>query len=112
MSGTVTSSAFIYSSDERLKTNIQNLNPQTSLENILNLQGVSFNWKANDRADIGVIAQDVEKVFPQIVSTDPNTGLKAVEYGNLVAPLIEAVKAEQAEITALQTEVAALKAAK
>ena len=46
-----------------------------------------------------MIAQNVEKVFPEIVATSENgEGLKAVEYGNLVAPLIEAVKEQQEQI--------------
>jgi hypothetical protein len=41
---------------------------------------------------VGVIAQEVEKVYPQLVSTDEKTGLKAIQYGNLVGPIIEAIK--------------------
>ncbi|HJO07926.1 MAG TPA: hypothetical protein QGG37_11390, partial [Chloroflexota bacterium] len=46
---------------------------------------------------LGLIAQDVEKVFPELVSTN-NEGLKTVAYGNLIAPLIEALKAQENEI--------------
>lgn len=107
--GNVRAGAFFYNSDKTLKTNILSLDSSDSLSKILNLQGVSFNWKADGRKDMGLIAQDVEKVFPDIVSTDKSTGLKSVEYGNLVAPLIEAVKAQQKEIDALKKEVEALK---
>ncbi len=79
-------------SDERLKNNIATLD--NSLEKIINLRGVSYDMKdepgpAGER--IGVIAQEVEKQFPQLVSTGPN-GMKSVQYDGLVAPLIEAVK--------------------
>lgn len=110
--GSLTASAFYYSSDRNLKTNIADLDPNTALQDILDLQGVSFNWKSTGAASIGLIAQDVQKVFPELVATDPKTGLESVEYGNLVAPLIEAVKAQQTEIENLQAEVNALKAAK
>ena len=56
------------------------------------MNGYSFDWKNDGRKDIGVIAQEVEKQFPDIVHTDEKTGMKSVEYGNLVAPIIEAIK--------------------
>jgi hypothetical protein len=52
-----------------------------------------------------VIAQEVEKVYPDIVHTNPNTGMKSVEYGNLVAPLIEAVKEQQKIIDAQKSQI-------
>jgi len=102
----ITASSFLYSSDERLKTNIQPL--QDSLSNILQLEGISFNWKENGQANIGLIAQDVEKVFPELVSTD-SEGMKSVEYGNLVAVFVEAIKEQQKQIDVLRKEVEELK---
>ncbi len=99
--------AFFYTSDERLKTNIAPLSD--ALSKILRLNGVSFNWKASGEPSVGVIAQNVEQVYPELVATDPKTGLKSVQEGNLVAPLIEAVKAQQKEIDELKAEIAALK---
>ena len=61
------------------------------LSKILLLNGYMFTWKATDKRDMWVIAQEVEKVFPEIIHTD-DQGYKSVEYGNLVAPLIEAIK--------------------
>lgn len=82
------------SSDARLKENIKPI-PQ-ALEKILSLRGVEFDWndrsKAYGRHDIGVIAQEVEKVFPSVVHESKETGMKMVDYGSLVAPLIGAVK--------------------
>lgn len=82
------------SSDERLKENIQPL--QDSLVKIQKLQGVEYNYrdkaKFTDKHQIGVIAQEVEKVYPEVVITDKTTGLKSVAYDHLVAPLIEAFK--------------------
>lgn len=80
------------SSDVRLKKDISTLDD--SLNKVSNLRGVHFNWK-NENQDphlqIGLIAQEVEKEFPELVSTD-NEGMKSVNYSGLVAPLIEAVK--------------------
>ena len=105
---------FLYNSDIRLKQNIIPI--KNSLSKILSLNGYTFDWKKDGKHDIGVIAQEVEKVFPDIVHTDEKTGMKSVEYGNLVAPIIEAIKElagnvrnNTTEIDALQSENAALK---
>lgn len=82
------------SSDKRLKENIRPLD--NSLEKILMLQGVEYDYKDKakfgDKHQVGVIAQDVEKIYPEVVITDSKTGMKSVAYDHLVAPLIEAVK--------------------
>jgi hypothetical protein len=88
-SGNVTGNAFFYSSDRRLKYDIKDVK---GLELILAMRGVSFKWKRDNSPELGLIAQEVEKVAPELVKTDLRTGLKAVKYGNLVAPLIESVK--------------------
>ena len=97
--------AFYYSSDKNLKYNIEPLNG--SLSKILELEPVAFNWKDDDKISIGLIAQDVEKIFPEVVSGEE--GSKVVNYGILVAPLIEAVKEQQKEINELKAEIEALK---
>ncbi|MFA5744879.1 MAG: tail fiber domain-containing protein [Candidatus Paceibacterota bacterium] len=84
--------ATMCSSDEQLKTNITVI--PDALESIEQIKGVTFNWAdttKNQNQFIGVIAQDVQKVFPQAVAT-LSDGYLAVDYGALVAPLIEAVK--------------------
>ena len=60
--------------------------------NILNdIRGVSFNWNSDDRKSVGVIAQEVEKVLPELIgSTEDN--MKTVNYNGLIGVLIEAVK--------------------
>ncbi len=106
--GDVGATAYYYTSDRSLKTAVAPL--PGALASVLKLQGVSFSWKKDGSKSVGVIAQDVEKVYPELVHTDKATGIKSVEYGNLVAPLIEAVKEQQKEIEALKAEVASLKA--
>ncbi|QDK38056.1 tail fiber domain-containing protein [Bdellovibrio sp. NC01] len=82
------------SSDRTLKENITPL--EESLEKILQLQAVRYDYKDKvrfgDRKHIGLIAQDVEKIYPEVVVTDKQTHLKSIAYDHLVAPLIEAVK--------------------
>lgn len=104
----VAANAYFYISDKRLKKNVEPI--EGALAKVLSLAGVTFAWKSTGEKSVGLIAQDVEKVFPELVSENPNTGMKSVEYANLVAPLIEAVKEQQAQIEALKAEVEALKA--
>ncbi|VVB83410.1 Chaperone of endosialidase [uncultured archaeon] len=99
-STSVSSGSFLYTSDKSLKTNIVPIS--NALEKLQQLNGVSFNWKATGRADDGLIAQDVEKDFPELVSTD-SAGLKSVEYGNLVGVLVEAIKEQQKQIDELKS---------
>ncbi|MCQ4443287.1 tail fiber domain-containing protein [Enterobacter cloacae] len=89
-------------SDERLKENVKPLDH--SLEKILKLKGVSYTWKENKSPDVGLIAQDVEKVYPELVKTEGE--IKQVDYQKLVAPLIEAVREQQEQINALKDDVA------
>ena len=103
VAGNVQASAFYYSSDISLKENIKPI--ENSLEKIMKLQGVSFNWKDNGDPSIGLIAQEVEEIFPEVVITDQNTGLKSIDYGNLVGVLIEAIKEQQNQINELQTKI-------
>ena len=81
---------FIYqSSDLRLKKDIHPLTD--SLEKIMRLKPVNFKFKANNEQSEGFIAQDIEKIYPELVSENPN-GMKAVNYEGLIAPLIKAVQ--------------------
>lgn len=107
----VTSGAYYYISDERLKKNIKKLDSKSALDKIMKLDGVSFDWisqEVDSGTEIGLIAQNVEEVFPELVRTNSD-GFKSVEYGNLVAPLIEAVKEQQAQIDELRKEIEMLK---
>ncbi len=106
INGDVTANAYFYSSDKRLKKNI--LSITDPLQKILALNGYLFTWKANNKKDMGVIAQEVEKIFPEIVNTD-GEWYKSVEYGNLVAPLIEAIKALNTKVETQAKEIAILK---
>jgi hypothetical protein len=97
------------SSDERLKENITEISG--ALDKIDQLRGVTFTWKDHEKDQsekVGVIAQDVQKVFPQIVGALED-GTLTVDYGALVAPLIEASKELKAENETLRAELDALK---
>jgi hypothetical protein len=79
-------------SDNRLKKNVVPLN--NSLEKILSLDGVYYDWISKDMdqsKQLGLIAQDVQKVYPEAVKTNQN-GFLSVSYSNLIAPVIESIK--------------------
>ncbi|PKH24509.1 hypothetical protein CIG19_08585 [Enterobacterales bacterium CwR94] len=87
-------------SDITLKENVKPL--EDPLQKILQLKGVSYTWKKDGTADIGLIAQNVEKVFPQLVKE--KDGLKQIDYQKLVSPLIEAIREQQNEINQLKKD--------
>ena len=98
VNGNIRAFGYVYnSSDRALKKNIVTI--ENPLEKIMQLRGVTFNWIKDNQPSVGLIAQEVEKVFPSVVTGVE--GNKSVAYSNLVAPLIEAVKAQQKEIDAL-----------
>jgi hypothetical protein len=91
VSGNVLATTYLYSSDRRLKTDIAPLLGQ--LEKVNALEPVSYTMKADPghAKRLGLIAQDVEPLYPEIVHTNAD-GMKAIDYASLVAPLIAAVK--------------------
>ncbi len=108
---TVYATTFSYTSDRRLKENIEPmLNP---LEKVLQLNGVTFDWKSTGEKDVGFIAQEVEKVDPTLVMTGQSvegdeTEYKSVKYGNIVAITVEAIKELYYELTGIKERVAEL----
>lgn len=113
--GDVTSTGTWGPSDIRLKKNIEVIpNPLNKLKI---LEGVTFNWRKDefpqmgftDGRQIGLIAQDVEKTFPELVNTD-SAGYKSVAYDKFTAVLLEAIKQQQKEIESLQNQIKELQA--
>jgi len=98
-----TTTTWTCTSDASMKTDITGLSAQDMLQKIVSLRGVNFRWKtqATDALRYGFIAQDVEKVFPEFVSTDEN-GLKSVAYGAFTPAIIEAIKYQQKQIDGLK----------
>ena len=98
VSGVVTATDFNSTSDISLKDNIQTIiNP---LDKIIKLNGVTFNWKENQKPSIGVIAQELQEILPELVTQGD---IKSVNYNGLIGVLIEAVKEQQKQIEELRT---------
>lgn len=101
VSGTVTATGDITAfSDERTKTNVETITE--ALYKVKAMRGVSYISKFNMEERIGVIAQEVERVVPEVVHTHEN-GLKSVAYQNLVGLLIEAIKALELRVAELES---------
>jgi hypothetical protein len=99
VNATLTATTITESSDLRLKENIKTL--ENSLEKILQLRGVEYNLKSTGENKIGLIAQEVEEVVPQVVFED-NSEFKSVSYGNIVALLIESIRELKEEISEIK----------
>ena len=88
-------------SDDRIKTNIKTI--ENALEKVISMRGVTYNRiDTEDKNEkIGVIAQEIQKVIPQVITKD-STGTLGVAYGNITAILIEAIKEQQKQIDELK----------
>lgn len=91
-----------YSSDKNLKDNISLI--ENSDEKLAKIKGVSFTWKENGNKDIGVIAQDVESVIPEAVTTRAN-GVKAVNYDKIIPLLVNTVNSLNVKIKQLEEKI-------
>ncbi len=110
VAGTAGGTSWTNISDARYKTNIQTI--QNPLQKVLQLQGKTYKFDTEKWKDkgflagtqYGVIAQEVEKIVPEVVTTDAE-GYKGVNYDALVPLLIEAIKAQQAQIDELKKQI-------
>ena len=103
VTGVVTATDFDSTSDIRLKTNIKPIDDP--LSKVVQIEGVSFNWKQDNRPALGVIADQIEKVIPELVHGDDP---KTVNYNGLVGLLIEVVKDQQTQIDDLNKRLSKL----
>jgi hypothetical protein len=99
-----TGAALYCSSDERLKTNITDLD--SALDRINQLRPVEFNWNNDPTGNksIGFIAQEIQKIYPQFVSVvDPATGYLGVNYQSLVTPIIKSIQEMDLKLETLKS---------
>lgn len=114
VNGTVRASSYLTSSDKRFKTNIKNVT--NALDKLSRVQGVSYSFNKEkfsgrsfpEHEKYGVIAQDIQKVFPDMVYEDAE-GYLSVDYVEFVPILIEAIKELRIELLSLKTTEAELK---
>jgi hypothetical protein len=102
-SGNVTATGNVTAySDENLKENIETI--PNALDSVKQMRGVNFVKKDTKEAGTGVIAQEIQKIVPEVVLEDA-TGTLSVAYGNLVGYLIEAIKDQQKQIDELKSKI-------
>lgn len=113
ISGKMNSNGIEELSDRRFKTNISPLS--SVLNKVLKIEGVTYNWRQDefpekafgDRTEIGFIAQELEKYFPELVNTDKD-GYKSVQYSHMVPVLLEAIKEQQQQIELMSNQLRSL----
>jgi len=96
---------FIANSDARLKTNVKII--ENALDKVTQIRGVEYDRIDTGNHQIGLIAQELEEILPDVVHTSED-GIKSVSYGNIVAVLIESIKELKGEISELKEKVAKL----
>jgi hypothetical protein len=114
VAGQAHATSFPASSDARLKTNVKQLT--NVLDKLEKIRAVSFQWnelceslgRSTGRTEIGVIGQEVEAVFPELVTAWGDESYKGVDYGRLSGVLIEAVKELKAQNEVLRSRIEAL----
>lgn len=115
--GTIGNNTTLYHSDKRWKRDIQKL--EGSLNRVMKLQGVQYKWKQEEYPEmnfpngqqIGLIAQDVEKIIPEVVNESAD-GYKSLDYAKLVSILVESIKEQQDQIETLSERIEELEGMK
>ena len=126
--GTTTYNCILTYSDERLKTDVQNYPDASGLAAIAKLRPITFHWKDSQQdkqegAQIGFVAQEMEKVFPQVVKTQTGVSKtiqtahgaesiknpKMIDYREMVVPLVKAVQELKAMFDGDHSAIEALK---
>jgi len=105
LTGIVTATDFNSTSDARLKTNIQVISDP--LDKIVRINGVSFDWINDNTSTMGVIADNIQEVLPELVRTS-TADYKTVNYNGLIGLLIEVAKDQQTQINSLKERLSQL----
>ena len=102
VNGDVIANAYYYTSDIRKKENVTNI--ENSLSKILQLQGISYNLKGEEDKRMGFSAQDLQKVYPELVK-EGSDGYLSIDGTGLIAPLVESIKEQQKKIEELEEKI-------
>lgn len=99
--GIVTATDFNSTSDIQYKENIKTI--ENPVDKILQIRGVEFNWKSNNKKSLGVIAQEIENIFPELIGGGED--YKTVNYNGLIGVLIESIKELKQEVEELKKKI-------
>ena len=104
-SGKIKATAYVTYSDERIKKNIKPI--ERAMDKVKSMHGVTYELKAGGTQEIGLIAQEIEKIAPEVV--DAASDLLGIDYSRITPILIEAVKDQQKQIDDLKKQLEDLK---
>ena len=107
VTGTLSADELVETSSIRFKENVKSI--ENAFDTVSKLQGVTYDWIESGKADIGFIAEEVEKVIPELVKKNDDGIVEGMNYGKLTAMLVEVVKTQQAQIDELKLDVDFLK---
>jgi len=94
--GALFANKFHSTSSIEFKENVERI--QSAISLIMSLKGVTFNWKASGAPDMGLIAEEVDEILPEVVSRDDEGKIIGISYNSLTGLLVEAIKAQQEQI--------------
>ena len=100
-SGKIKATAYVTYSDERIKKNIKPI--ERAMDKVNSMHGVTYELKAGGTQEIGLIAQEIEKIAPEVV--DAASDLLGIDYSRITPILIEAIKDQQKQIDQLKKEI-------
>tara|TARA_B110000263_G_C14975747_1_gene359206 strand:- start:18 stop:608 length:591 start_codon:yes stop_codon:yes gene_type:complete len=103
-SGTLSATILTETSDKTQKENITNYNSQDALQAVMSLQAQRYSWKESGIDEIGLIADEVEGILPEMVHVNEDNGLKSLKYTKMTAVLLEAIKEQQVQIDELKAK--------
>ena len=106
VNGTVKATNYIATSDRNLKENIVQINNENVIDKVTSLNGYNFNFKDDEtkQTKSGLIAQEVEELMPELVSTNTD-GNKSMDYNGMIPYLVECIKVQQTQIQSQQTQI-------
>jgi hypothetical protein len=105
--GNISVTSLVETSAQRYKSNVTQLTSQ--LDKINQLRPVEFDWKSNQRHDIGFIAEDVQKIYPEVVNTNDQGEVEGLSYSKMVSLLVKGMQEQQQQIKSLTDEINNLK---
>ena len=106
VTGTVKATNYIATSDRNLKENIVKINNENIIDKVISLNGYNFNFKDDEtkQTKSGLIAQEVEELMPELISTNTD-GNKSMDYNGMIPYLVECIKVQQTQIQTQQNQI-------
>lgn len=99
-SGTIATQFFAQTSDERVKNSISRVSKLGA--KLENLSGYNFIWRSNSKKESGLVAQEVEQIFPEFIHQEQNSNIKSVSYNSIISVLLSGISEESDKVSLMQ----------